>query len=394
MHEAKGTPAKKIDHKKGRLFVRIFLVSLWSLFLLIVFAEIFLRFVPIPGLSQDDLNPDYLKDSKTHRTGPHPYLAYCLKPGWKKNITKKNPGLKSHNKHGFRGPELTLKKPKSAFRIACLGGSSTYGNTPSSDAATWPVRLETHLSKAIPGKEIQVMNCGAPGWSTFESTINLAFRVVEFKPDLIIVYHSVNDMRCALYKKPVMDNIHWRELWPVFRSSPIEPVFEKSVCYLIWRKYFTTYFQERADLNYVAIVDPPPPNSDWYAKPGDKISHIGFTNFRRNLINIIAIARAHGAKVILGTQGFDFSDFNKKLKSAPVQFKSMNKMTRILKDVAAMKKIFLVDAKTVLEETSKKIKQETGEDAIFTWEVHLTDKGADLLAETFAKRILKEKIIQ
>ncbi|MFH1998982.1 MAG: SGNH/GDSL hydrolase family protein [Planctomycetota bacterium] len=376
---------------KGRLFFRLFFAGLWMLFLLVFLMEVVVRFIPFPGLTMEDLNPAYLQSTKTHRTMPHPYLAYCLKPGWHTPEDSKAE-QKSHNLFGLRGPEIAYEKPAGAYRIVCLGGSSTYGNSPSCDEATWPARLEHRLREAYPDKTIEVINGGAPGWSTFESTVNLAFRMVDFAPDLVIVYHSINDMRCALYKEPRPDNTHWRQPWPTFRPSPLEPILEKSICYLVWRKYCTRYLEDRSDINFNAIVDPPPGNTDWYASDAAKISPVGFKSFRRNLVSIAAIARAHGAKVMFGTQALDEQDITSP-KSGANQIHAMHLMSRILKEVASEQKIMLVDAEKTLEDEARKQAGDPGKAAIFTWEVHLTDEGADLLAKTFAERILSEKLI-
>jgi lysophospholipase L1-like esterase len=373
-----------------RSCARIFLLCLWVFFLVVIFVEGVLRFLPLPGLSREELDPPFLQTAEVHRTVPHPYLSYCLKPGWSTSPDAKH-GQKSHNSLGLRGEEITLQKPEGAYRIVCLGGSSTYGNTPSTDAATWPARLEFHLREARPDRSIQVINAGAPGYSTFESTINLAFRMLEFEPDLIIVYHSINDMRCALYKDPAPDNSHWRAPWPVFRPSPIEPYLKKSMCYLIWRRYFTNYLIDRADINYNAIVDPPPGNTDWYAR-GDDISFQGFESFKRNLKNITAIARAHEARVLFATQALDEGDITSP-KSGHNQLKAMRLMAQILRETAAELKVPLVDAEKILEGEAEQQKSEKGEENVFSWEVHLTDEGADLLARIFSEKILAEGMI-
>lgn len=380
-------PTKHARTGLRRKISRIVLLVLWVLFLVVVVIEGVVRFLHLPGLTRDELDPPFLHNDEIHRTKPHPYMSYCLKPNWKSSPDAKY-GQKSHNTLGLRGPEVALAKPSGAYRIVCLGGSSTYGNTPTSDEATWPARLEKILRQARPERHVDVINAGAPGYSTFESLINLSFRMIEFKPDLVIVYHSINDMRCALYRQPVPDNSHWRAPWPVIKPSPLEALLEKSYCYLIWRKYCTRYLEDRADLNYNGIVDPPPGNTDWY-NPIGKSSPQGFKNFHRNLLSIVAVARAHGAETLLVTQALDGDDIESP-KSGDNQRESMKLMSRILKNVAAEQNVPLVDAEKLLEEEAARQRAVKGEENIFTWEVHLTDAGADLLARILAERILQE----
>src|SRR5690606_1422490 len=106
-----------------------------------------------------------------------------------------------------------------------------------SDATTWPARLGVHLSQRYPERRIEVINAGTSGYSTFESIVNLAFRVSQLEPDLVIVYHSINDMRCLLYPNPQPDNTHWRAVWTKSRESPIERWLANSMTYLIARRY-------------------------------------------------------------------------------------------------------------------------------------------------------------
>src|SRR5690242_15286616 len=50
----------------------------------------------------------------------HRQLGYALVPGYES-------GLNRHNRLGFRGAELEVHKRPGRVRIACCGGSTTYG---------------------------------------------------------------------------------------------------------------------------------------------------------------------------------------------------------------------------------------------------------------------------
>ena len=104
MH-ADGTHGKK----KIRLFKKIVFVLLLNLFLVVVIVEGVLRFIPVPGFRPADLDPPYLASEAEHRTIPHPYLSYCLKPNWHTGPDAK--AQVQHNSLGLRGPETTIAKP-------------------------------------------------------------------------------------------------------------------------------------------------------------------------------------------------------------------------------------------------------------------------------------------
>ena len=98
---------------------------------LLLCLELLPRVIPIPGLSRDVLDPPVAGFGEETRTVPHPYLAYALKPSWSSPRNRKKSA--SHNRLGFRGPEIEIPKPAGTFRVLCLGGSSTYGAAPTEE---------------------------------------------------------------------------------------------------------------------------------------------------------------------------------------------------------------------------------------------------------------------
>lgn len=373
-----------------RLAALLVVAPLASLLLL----EVVARVAPIEAFAPDVLDPGRKIEEASNR--PHPYLSYSLRPSWSNRAGASR--QVSHNALGFRGPETTWAKPEGRFRILCLGGSSTYGHTPSSDAATWPARLEAHLETARPELDVEVINCGDSGWSTFESLSNLAFRGIELKPDLILVYHSINDMRAALYQNPAHpeaqpqpDNTHWRNTWREERPSPLEATLEKSRAYQVLRRYLTDFAAGRDNLYRYVVVDYDPMAAELFA--AEEPSPQGFANFQRNLVSIIALARAHGARVALATQGNDWSDFGGNTQlSIDAQQSGMARMTQVLREVGNERHVLVVEAQAALEEESAR-RREAGESEIFTHEVHLTDEGADLLAQVWARELLRTGLV-
>lgn len=383
--------------KWRRILLRLFVLGPAVTLLLL---EVVARVVPIPAFDPLVLDPGRkLQDAAN---GPHPYLAYSLRPSWDGVRPNRSiPGTEMtihHNALGFRGPETTWEKPEGRFRIVCVGGSSTYGHTPSSDAATWPGRLEARLREARPGLDVEVINCGNSGWNTFESLSNLAFRGVDLRPDLVLVYHSINDMRAALYQNPVHpeaqpqpDNTHWRNTWMRDRATGLETVLEKSLAYQVLRRYLTDFAEGRSNLYRYVIVDYDPKAGESYAAATP--SPQGFANFQRNLVSMVAVARAHGARIAFATQANDWSDFGGMSElSRSAQRDGMAHMTEILRTVAQDQGVLLVDAQAALEQESARRRTEGGEE-VFTHEVHLTDAGADLLAATWAQALLAAKLI-
>ena len=97
------------------------------------------------------------------------------------------------NSLGFRGPELE-PKPPGGLRVAYLGGSTTFCAEASSDLATWPSLLTSELEARFPGHAWDYVNAGVGGYSTEQSLLNLEHRVAPLGPDVIVIYHSTNDL--------------------------------------------------------------------------------------------------------------------------------------------------------------------------------------------------------
>ncbi|QDV05451.1 GDSL-like Lipase/Acylhydrolase [Planctomycetes bacterium Poly30] len=372
--------------RSGKVLGKLVLV----LFAFVLLFETVPRFLRIPGLEPEALAPEYVTSESAKKFEPHPYLIMTPKPGaWGVGTASE----KTHGASGFRGAEIPLAKPEGGLRIACLGGSSTYGTGPSKDAFTWPARLQTILSEELPDRPVDVLNGGVPSWNSFEALENLAFRVLPYAPDIVLIYLATNDAECAMWPDPTFDNRHYRMSWPTYRPSPIEPILEKSVLYLTWRKYATDYLSQRADLGFVSKVVPEgevgaalrqlqvPPE---LRSPPDT----GFINFQRNLVSILAIAQAHGAQPVLMTQAMYSKDpESDHLTHGRTRLAAQQRMTEIVRAVAQERGVPLVEIEPDLEAAAAKQVAETGQQTLFVDDVHLTDEGTAFVANRLAQEL-------
>ncbi len=105
------------------------------------------------------------------------------------------------NSHGLRGPEYPIEKPENTLRVIIVGGSTVVDlRTP--DNETIPSYLEQYYKQLHTEKNIQVINAGS---SAFESTQELLWiknKLLQYKPDLIIVYDGANDLTDS-YEHPL-----------------------------------------------------------------------------------------------------------------------------------------------------------------------------------------------
>jgi lysophospholipase L1-like esterase len=104
------------------------------------------------------------------------------------------------NEDGFRIPSLGYPlpkaKPPAQLRIAVLGGSLV--QLASTFDTTLPGSLRTLLRKAYPGRDIEVINAGIQSSVSRQSLVQLLVTVVDYHPDIVILYDGGNDLGLPL----------------------------------------------------------------------------------------------------------------------------------------------------------------------------------------------------
>ena len=97
----------------------------------------------------------------------------------------------SLTKGGFRsGPETKIK-PKGAYRIICLGASTTAGYRIGNNTGPWPYQLEFYLNNHFSG-QFDVINAAVAGYGTEHIKRQLSHLVHDYQPDLLIIYTGWN----------------------------------------------------------------------------------------------------------------------------------------------------------------------------------------------------------
>ena len=104
-----------------------------------------------------------------------------------------SPDYPGDNALGYRGDEIQASKPSGVYRIVTLGESSTYGSFVPYNQ-TYPYDLQTVLRDDYGVSQVEVVNAGVPGYRSWNMLVDLAFRIAELDPDLVIVYGGFNDL--------------------------------------------------------------------------------------------------------------------------------------------------------------------------------------------------------
>ena len=99
------------------------------------------------------------------------------------------------NSFGFRGVEISKEKPENVYRIIMLGGSTLFGYGASSDETTIPGFLQKKFETTDSDFKVEVINAGSSGAYSKTETLYVKHKLLDFDPDLIIVYDGWNDSR-------------------------------------------------------------------------------------------------------------------------------------------------------------------------------------------------------
>lgn len=357
--------SEKAENSKPKTVIKITAVifsMVFTLILLEIAAQVWLKyFASDNNIHKYGLYTDVPEHK--YRIKRHHYLNYCLTPNFKH-------GMLSHNSLGFRGEEFSPEKPDSVFRIVALGGSTTYTVKVNSNNKTYPALLEKILNEEYGYKNAEVINAGVPGYNSWESLINLQFRVLDLNPDLILIYHGTNDVHPRLVPKNEYkgDNSGGRKDF----ICPEISVYDRSALLRI--------IQRRLGLSSQIGLE----NCVSRFHHGDKNKYLEANPpkyFERNLTNIIAIAQRHNIGVSLATWASttEFEDY----ASKPVYQKGYVENNEVVKRVGAVCKVPVFD----FEKAMPKDKEYWGDGR------HVNEKGARLKAELFAKHLHETGLI-
>lgn len=148
--------------------------------------------------------PDFWNQIKNYAVVNDPKYGFKLRPNLNTvELTTRiyDKFLKSHgdqdylvvcqiNEDGFRGCSWEESKKPGTLRIACFGGSTTFGHCVD-DRETWPAQLAQLLNEKI--CKCEIMNFGVPGWDSSRDR-DLALSVIsKYNPDVLLFHEGWND---------------------------------------------------------------------------------------------------------------------------------------------------------------------------------------------------------
>jgi len=302
----------------------------------------------------------------------HPYLGRAHRPSFEFRYRSEifdREVLWRFNSFGYRGPEIEIPKPPGRVRVLCVGGSTTFGGE-NPEEATYPALLQAALRERSPEADIEVVNAGVAGYTSVESVVDFALRGLDLEPDLVILYHGVNDVPAALTPRFKSDYSHWT---PPHRRVPggVPTLPERSLLLLTVRWKLERPAAAEAD---APLLEAPPPEA--------------IAAFERNTRTVARLAKSRRARVVLPSFAERIHLYpdlasekplyaGKAHPSAEAFRRTIAAFNEVLRRVAEEESALHPDLQALLPDSK---------DAFLDW-MHLTDAGNAAMAALLAAAI-------
>lgn len=188
------------------------------------------------------------------------------------------------NQLGLRnGP---IKDKTGQIRIICLGASPTFGWGVEQNEV-YAKQLEQLLQKSFTGKNIEVINAGQIGYSSFQGQRFFKEKILSLSPDIITVAYVINDVdKYRFYRS---DSKTDKDLGPKNATLvAIENFLDKSKFFAGYKKLILR--AQSLPLKYFGQQG-----------AGEYVDHrrVSAQDYHDNLKDIIKTAKANGIEVVL-----------------------------------------------------------------------------------------------
>jgi len=316
-----------------------------------------------PGLGENARRLEGFREYVWNRRhalyAPRAYVGYALHADV--------PGV---NSRGFRDVEWRVERPAGTLRIACLGGSTTEGESEGRKGA-YPFLLERALGERPGAPPAEVLNFGVSGWTSTESAVNYFLTVQDYAPDVVVVHHAVNDVRPRMWPGFRPDYAHFRRPWtePRYGLSGRVAIRASAFCAALALKRHA-YF----NLNYLVGV----PLADESALDSLELDPATTWVFRRNLRTIAEHVLASGGVPLLTTMPYSADErfyqgfVGRHIRPGLVQH------NQVVRELAADEGFLLLDLERLWSERAAELAP------LFKDHVHVRREGNRVKAEMIA----------
>jgi lysophospholipase L1-like esterase len=210
----------------------------------------------------------------------------------------------SINSQGFRGPDFSLTKRPSSFRIACVGDSWTFGANVSQDR-TFPQRVAALLEREHPGVEFEVLNLGVMGYSSRQGLELLKRYVLDLQPDIVLIGFAMNDAIVSGWRdkdaigRPQTTPGRLNRLLDYAESYKLVRYWQSRLRYKPWTigDYLEKVGRSDGTRDAIWTGREASESADYDAVEAE--TRVAPRDYQKNLIEMIDLAQSHGAAAVL-----------------------------------------------------------------------------------------------
>ena len=201
------------------------------------------------------------------------------------------------NEEGFRSAPFPSQKRLGVMRIAAIGDSWTFGMNVDQDR-TYPARVEALLSGQRGARNVEMMNFGILGYTSFQGLQLFKTRVLDLQPDVVIIGFGMNDSDVGGYRdKDVLKPgpVRWRD-----RVKSVTSHSELLALLNYLAREMTFHPKNLGDfLSADAKADQGKSNSTVNYDEMEPWTRVSPRDYEANLREMIRLSRARGARVVL-----------------------------------------------------------------------------------------------
>lgn len=356
-----------------------------------------IMFVVVLGVAVDSKLERALRlGATTGSDHTHPFLQ---------NIPKPNRPRLNTNEWNFRGDPIARIKPDGTYRIVVLGGSTVFcGRLPYEQ--THAYLLQERLREDHPDISIEVLNAGADWHTSEHSLIKLLFHVQDFDPDLLIVYHGINDL-CRSFVPDAFAHGEYRNDYGHYDGALASLLRPDETRWKLLNMRLGFWFSdlrcERVRVKAPGTDGEPRDQTMFFpkAEPIDVTHWPSLEAFRRNMRDLAAVARSKGIDVVMASQPYlyraDLTPAEREILWFPLaqqqdgekpsiesMIRGMDRFNETSRAVARNAGVGFVDLEADISKTTE----------FFIDDVHYTPAACRRIAEAFARHIDEAELIE
>lgn len=280
------------------------------------------------------------------------------------------------NALGYRGPVFEKHKQPGTIRIVCMGDSVTMG---------WRVEEEKtfcytlqHMLAPEFKKKVETINAGVMAYTSFQGLHQLQTRILDLRPDLIIISYNWDDHSPATTTQQVFGSNSSKKLQIMpdkeipnlsGKSGPLDALSALRTFQLV---QFAVSKALPADAEKLQIAR--------HHETMEGIVRVPLPDYRNNLERMIEIAKANNIIPVLLTEVSGAESHGKLSGDAVVQAQPIfnGQYNTAMKEIAAGHGVLCVDTIGVFQE----------KDPWFFDSIHPRSRGHLLIASQLASAIL------